>query len=157
MNGGQQFVIDSLVGTGLGSYGILLIMMFILVALGMFLDWVGILLLAVPIFVPLMRQLPWDGLFGLPGVAPEEGAPLVRCRVHGQHADVVSKSPFRVRPLLSQKRCTTLGQHGDHLSLRLTVSLSTGPRLVPMCSLSGNRALATPNGLRKIISPIVSG
>jgi len=72
VNGGQQFVIDFLVGTGLGSYGILLIMMFILVVLGMFLDWVGILLLAVPIFVPLMRQLPWDGLFGLPGVAPQD-------------------------------------------------------------------------------------
>ena len=61
-----------LLATGLGPYGILLVMMLILVVPGMFLDWVGILLLAVPIFVPLMKTLRFDGLFGLPGVAPEE-------------------------------------------------------------------------------------
>ena len=74
LEGGRVFVADTLIGTGLGPYGILLIMMILLVVLGMFLDWVGILLLAVPIFVPLMRVLPWDGLFGLPGVAPADVA-----------------------------------------------------------------------------------
>ena len=74
LEGGQTFVADTLIGTGLGPYGILLIMMILLVVLGMFLDWVGILLLAVPIFVPLMKVLPWDGLFGLPGVAPADVA-----------------------------------------------------------------------------------
>jgi len=72
LEGGRVFVADTLIGTGLGPYGILLIMMILLIVLGMFLDWVGILLLAVPIFVPLMQVLPWDGLFGLPGVAPED-------------------------------------------------------------------------------------
>ena len=72
LEGGRVFVADTLIGTGLGPYGILLIMMILLVVLGMFLDWVGILLLAVPIFVPLMQALPWDGLFGLPGVAPAD-------------------------------------------------------------------------------------
>jgi tripartite ATP-independent transporter DctM subunit len=72
LEGGRVFVADTLIGTGLGPYGILLIMMILLVVLGMFLDWVGILLLAVPIFVPLMQVLPWDGLFGLPGVAPAD-------------------------------------------------------------------------------------
>jgi len=72
VNGGQAFVNDTLIGTGLGPYGILLIMMFILIILGMFLDWVGILLLAVPIFVPLMKTMSFDGLFGFPGVAPHE-------------------------------------------------------------------------------------
>jgi tripartite ATP-independent transporter DctM subunit len=72
VNGGQQFVTDSLIGTGFGPYGILLIMMVLLIVLGMFLDWVGILLLAVPIFAPIMIALPWDGLFGLPGVDPAE-------------------------------------------------------------------------------------
>ena len=72
LEGGRAFVADTLIGTGLGPYGILLIMMILLVVLGMFLDWVGILLLAVPIFVPLMQVLPWDGLFGLPGVAPAD-------------------------------------------------------------------------------------
>ncbi|BAN68860.1 TRAP transporter large permease [endosymbiont of unidentified scaly snail isolate Monju] len=74
VNGGQQFVNDAIVGTGLGPYGILTLMMVILVILGMFLDWVGILLLAVPIFIPLLSTMRFDGVFGLPGVAPDEMA-----------------------------------------------------------------------------------
>jgi tripartite ATP-independent transporter DctM subunit len=72
LNGGQEFVNEQIIGTGLGPYGILILMMVILVILGMFLDWVGILLLAVPIFVPLMQTMKFDGVFGLPGVSPEE-------------------------------------------------------------------------------------
>ena len=74
VNGGQEFISASLLSTGFGPYGILVVMMVILVILGMFLDWVGILLLAVPIFIPLMKTLSFDGVFGLPGVAPEEAA-----------------------------------------------------------------------------------
>src|SRR5207249_4446966 len=48
LKGGQTFVADSILGTGLAPYGILLLMMVILFVLGMFLDWVGILLLTVP-------------------------------------------------------------------------------------------------------------
>lgn len=72
VNGGQEFVNATIIGTGLGPYGILILMMVILVVLGMFLDWVGILLLAVPIFIPLMNSLAFDGVFGLPGVPPED-------------------------------------------------------------------------------------
>jgi len=68
IKGGQQFVAESILGTGLPPYGILFLMMFILFVLGMFLDWVGILLLTVPIFLPIMQGLNWDGVFGLPGV-----------------------------------------------------------------------------------------
>ena len=74
VKGGQQFVTESLLATGLGPYGILVVMMILLIVLGMFLDWVGILLLAVPIFVPLVKTLPWEGVFGLPGVAPQDVA-----------------------------------------------------------------------------------
>jgi tripartite ATP-independent transporter DctM subunit len=74
VNGGQEFVNESLNGLGLGPYQILIVMMIILIILGMFLDWVGILLLAVPIFVPLMKTMQFDGVFGLPGVAPEDVA-----------------------------------------------------------------------------------
>ncbi len=69
VSGGQQFVTDTLLSTGLGPYGILVVMMVILVLLGMFLDWVGILLLAVPIFMPIVKTLSFDGLLGFPGVA----------------------------------------------------------------------------------------
>lgn len=69
LKGGQQFVADSILGTGLPPYGILMLMMLILFVLGMFLDWVGILLLTVPIFLPILKGLNWDGVFGVPGVA----------------------------------------------------------------------------------------
>jgi len=72
VKGGQTFVADSILGAGLPPYGILLMMMAILIVLGMFLDWVGILLLTVPIFLPIMTSLAFDGLFGLPGVKPDE-------------------------------------------------------------------------------------
>jgi TRAP-type mannitol/chloroaromatic compound transport system permease large subunit len=72
VKGGQEFVANSILGTGLPPYGILLLMMLILFVLGMFLDWVGILLLTVPIFLPIMKSLQWDGVFGLPGVKPED-------------------------------------------------------------------------------------
>jgi tripartite ATP-independent transporter DctM subunit len=74
VKGGQEFVANSILGTGLPPYGILMLMMLILFVLGMFLDWVGILLLTVPIFLPIMKSLPWVGVFGLPGVKPNDVA-----------------------------------------------------------------------------------
>lgn len=57
IEGGQTFVTDAMIGTGLGPWGILIFMQVLLVVLGMFLDWVGILLLCVPIFVPIIKTL----------------------------------------------------------------------------------------------------
>ena len=57
LEGGQQFVQQALEGTGLGPWGILIVMQIVLIILGMFLDWVGILLLCVPIFVPIIKSL----------------------------------------------------------------------------------------------------
>ena len=74
LQGGQQFVSGLILGLDLGSYGTLILMMFILVLLGMFLDWVGILLLAVPIFMPIVITLAFDGVFGLPGVPADKVA-----------------------------------------------------------------------------------
>jgi len=72
VKGGQTFVANSILGTGLEPYGILLLMMLILIVLGMFLDWVGILLLTVPIFLPIMASLAFDGVLGLPGVPSDK-------------------------------------------------------------------------------------
>lgn len=74
LRGGQDFVSQLILGSGIGPYGILGLMMLILVFLGMFLDWVGILLLAVPIFIPIINSLDFAGLLGLPGVAPADVA-----------------------------------------------------------------------------------
>lgn len=72
LQGGQEFITESILGTGLSAYGVLFLLMVLLVILGMFLDWVGILLLAVPIFVPIIKSLTFDGLFGLPPVPGED-------------------------------------------------------------------------------------
>ncbi|TVT47303.1 MAG: TRAP transporter large permease subunit [Denitromonas halophila] len=74
LQGGQTFINDAILGTGLSPYGILFLMMVLLVILGMFLDWVGILLLAVPIFVPIIKALTFDGLLGLPPVPGDKVA-----------------------------------------------------------------------------------
>ncbi len=74
LQGGQQFITDTILSTGLSAYGVLFLMMILLVVLGMFLDWVGILLLAVPIFVPIIKSLTFDGLFGLPAVPGDQVA-----------------------------------------------------------------------------------
>jgi len=72
IKGGQTFVSDMILGTGLPPYGILFLMMFILFVLGMFLDWVGILLLTVPIFLPILTALTFGGLFGIEGVSKDD-------------------------------------------------------------------------------------
>jgi tripartite ATP-independent transporter DctM subunit len=64
LEGGQQFVQDAMAASGLGPWGVLILMQVLLIALGMFLDWVGILLLAVPIFVPIIRAFGPEA-FGL--------------------------------------------------------------------------------------------
>jgi tripartite ATP-independent transporter DctM subunit len=72
VKGGQTFVANTILGTGLPPYGILFLMMGILFVLGMFLDWVGILLLTVPIFLPILKSLEWGGVFDLAGVASKD-------------------------------------------------------------------------------------
>ncbi len=74
LKGGQDFVTQGLLATGLPAYGILFLMQFILFILGMFLDWVGILLLTVPIFLPIIKTLPFTGAFGMAGPAPSDVA-----------------------------------------------------------------------------------
>jgi tripartite ATP-independent transporter DctM subunit len=61
--GGANFVEDSLLGSGLGRWGVLLFMQVILLFLGCFLDWVGILMLCVPIFVPIIKKLGFDPIW----------------------------------------------------------------------------------------------
>src|SRR6266568_2959371 len=72
VKGGQTYISESILGTGLPPYGILMLMMVVLFILGMFLDWVGILLLTVPIFLPIMKSLDFTGIAGLAGVTPEQ-------------------------------------------------------------------------------------
>ncbi len=61
--GGGDVVTGFLIGLGLGPYGLLALMLFIIFVLGMFIDWIGILLITIPIFMPLAKLLGFDPLW----------------------------------------------------------------------------------------------
>ena len=58
--GGIEFVSQLLTNVSEDPRIVLVVMMLILFALGMFMDWVGIALLTMPIFVPIVRELGFD-------------------------------------------------------------------------------------------------
>ena len=150
VNGGQQFVTESLLGTGLGPYGILMIMMVLLILLGMFLDWVGILLLAVPDFRPdyALPALGWA--IWSAGSASRGGVAVVRGGLHGEHADVLFKPAFRIRPFLSEKCGAAGNHHGNHIPLGGALSLFAGRRAGPGCHFPRNYSLVAKNSLRQL-------
>jgi len=61
--GGGEFVKEFLLGSGLGRWGILIVMQIMLVVLGAFMDWVGIFMLCIPLFGPIIRQLGFDPIW----------------------------------------------------------------------------------------------
>jgi tripartite ATP-independent transporter DctM subunit len=63
MVGGDQFVRQVLLGSGLGRWEIVFVMQAILIVLGCFLDWVGIFMLTIPLFGPIIRELGFDPIW----------------------------------------------------------------------------------------------
>ncbi len=63
MSGGGEFVSNILLGSGFGKWTIIIIMQFILIFLGAFIDWTGILMLCIPIFGPIIRNLGFDPIW----------------------------------------------------------------------------------------------
>lgn len=58
--GGDAFINDLFMGLDMPPIFTILIMMFILLILGMFLDWIGVAMLTMPIFVPIITSLGYD-------------------------------------------------------------------------------------------------
>ncbi|MFO7984606.1 MAG: TRAP transporter large permease subunit [Desulfatiglandaceae bacterium] len=58
-----QVITDTLLGFGLGRWGIFIIVLLIILFLGMFIDWIGILMIIVPIFSPMLLTLEFDPLW----------------------------------------------------------------------------------------------
>ncbi len=61
--GGGRVITEFVTGLGLGGYGILAVILFIIFLLGMFIDWVGILLIMTPIFVPILKMFGFNPLW----------------------------------------------------------------------------------------------
>ncbi|MCS7233061.1 MAG: TRAP transporter large permease subunit [Synergistetes bacterium] len=60
---GGALVESFLLATGLGKWGILALMMFVVFILGMFIDWIGILYIVIPVFLPIAVNLGFDPLY----------------------------------------------------------------------------------------------
>lgn len=74
--GGDDLVIDLVDSAGLGSWGILLLLMLIVFILGFFFDWVEITLIVLPIFAPVIAQLDFGHHLDIGGVNASEAQVL---------------------------------------------------------------------------------
>lgn len=64
--GGNRFIEGVIMGMDVAPIVVILMMMFILLVLGLFMDWIGIALLTMPIFVPIVISLGYDPIwFGI--------------------------------------------------------------------------------------------
>ena len=66
LSGGPTYVANMILAAELPTMSIILVMMFIFLIMGMFMDWVGIVLLIMPVFLPIVLKLPVEelGVFG---------------------------------------------------------------------------------------------
>ena len=58
LSGGPTYVANMIIAAELPTMSIILVMMFIFLIMGMFMDWVGIVLLIMPVFLPIVLKLP---------------------------------------------------------------------------------------------------
>jgi tripartite ATP-independent transporter DctM subunit len=61
--GGDEVVTKLILGFGGGKWTTYWIMMFIIIILGMFIDWIGIVMIALPIFIPIAQNFGFDPLW----------------------------------------------------------------------------------------------
>ncbi len=61
----QELIMES----GLGKWGMFIIMMIILFFLGMFIDWIGIILICFPLFLPIAENLGFDKIWFIVTIA----------------------------------------------------------------------------------------
>ncbi|MEX2473906.1 TRAP transporter large permease subunit [Marinobacter sp.] len=60
--GGDDMIVDIITGTGLGPYGLLLLLMGLIFILGFFLEWIEISFVVLPLLVPVVEGLEFAGV-----------------------------------------------------------------------------------------------
>lgn len=60
--GGADMIVDIITGTGLGPYGLLLLLMGLIFVLGFFLEWIEISFVVLPLLVPVVDGLDFAGV-----------------------------------------------------------------------------------------------
>lgn len=68
--GGPTYIANLITGQDLPTMGIILVMMFVFLIMGMFMDWVGIVLLIMPVFLPIVVALPVEELGFIGNIEP---------------------------------------------------------------------------------------
>ena len=68
--GGPTYVANLIVGADVPTMGVILIMMFVFLIMGMFMDWIGIVLLIMPVFLPIVTKLPAEEIGFLASIEP---------------------------------------------------------------------------------------
>jgi len=61
--GSGEAIKEALIASGIGKWGIFLIMNLIIIILGMFIDWMGIVMIALPTFLPIAQAFGFDRLW----------------------------------------------------------------------------------------------
>ncbi|WP_284337793.1 TRAP transporter large permease [Comamonas sp. NoAH] len=108
-------VANAIVNSGLGEYGVLMLLILLLISVGMFLDGISIFLIFVPLLLPIMNHYGWDpvwfGVILTLKVALGQFTPplavnlMVSCRI----ANVQMESTIRwVIPMLLAMFCVML-------------------------------------------------
>lgn len=72
--GGPTYVAGMIVGAEMSTMVVILVMMFIFLIMGMFMDWVGIVLLIMPVFLPIVLRLPVEEIGILGHLEPQHVA-----------------------------------------------------------------------------------
>ena len=62
--GGDDLIADLIASTGLGDWGVLLLILGIIFVLGFFIDWIEIAVITLPIFLPVLEALDFAGYVG---------------------------------------------------------------------------------------------
>jgi len=62
--GGADMIEEMITGTGLGPYGLLLLLMGLIFLLGFFLEWIEISFVVLPLLLPVVAGLEFEGLSG---------------------------------------------------------------------------------------------
>jgi TRAP-type mannitol/chloroaromatic compound transport system permease large subunit len=62
--GGADMIEELITGTGLGPYGLLLLLMGLIFLLGFFLEWIEISFVILPLLLPVVAGLEFEGLNG---------------------------------------------------------------------------------------------
>jgi tripartite ATP-independent transporter DctM subunit len=62
--GGADMIVEIITGTGLGAYGLLLLLMGLIFVLGFFLEWIEISFVVLPLLLPVVEGLEFVGVDG---------------------------------------------------------------------------------------------